>query len=155
MHIFTSWVFFSSIPKNILQILKQFTVCNLQGRVSKFLEVYRILFFKKMSDTIEYSKEIALHIIHFPILEYNEAIYLGKHSLHYMNIFGSKSGYLNNSKNCKVFFIPPNFCYIWWCFPSSTAHLALSTLKNHQILQNFWRKWRKIFQLLLVFTSIT
>ena len=73
--------FFQQYSKNILQILKQFTVCNLQGRVSKFLEVYRILFFKKMSDTIEYSKEIALHIIHFPILEYNEAIYLGKHSL--------------------------------------------------------------------------
>ena len=73
--------FSQQYSKNILQILKQFTVRNLQGRVSKFLEVYRILFFKKMSDTIEYSKEIALHIIHFPILEYNEAIYLGKHSL--------------------------------------------------------------------------
>ena len=32
-------------------------------------------------------------------------------------------------------------------FPSSTAQLALSILKNNQILQKVWRIWRKIFQL--------
>ena len=37
-------------------------------------------------------------------------------------------------------------------FPSSAAYLALSTLKNRQIvvLQKSWRKWRKIFELLLL-----
>ena len=32
-------------------------------------------------------------------------------------------------------------------FLSSAAHLVLFILKNHQILLNVWRKWRKIFQL--------
>ena len=32
-------------------------------------------------------------------------------------------------------------------FPNSAAHLTFSTLKNHQILQNFWRKWRKDYYL--------
>ena len=32
-------------------------------------------------------------------------------------------------------------------FPSSAAHLAFSLLKNHQILQKVWRRWRKLFQL--------
>ena len=45
-----------------------------------------------------------------------------------MNIFGSKSGHLNNSKNCKVFFIFPKFLLYLIIFPSSAAYLALSTL---------------------------
>ena len=49
------------------------------------------------------------------------------------------------------FSFPPIFCYIWLFFPSSAAHLALSTLKNNQILQKIWRKLRKIFQFLHLF----
>ena len=64
-----------------------------------------------------------------------------------VNIFGSKSGHLNNSRNCKVFFIFSTFLLYLMIFLSSAAHLALSILKNHQILQKVWRKWRKIFQL--------
>ena len=37
-----------------------------------------------------------------------------------MNIFGSKSGHLNISKNCKIFFILPQFLlYYLMIFPSS------------------------------------
>ena len=32
-------------------------------------------------------------------------------------------------------------------FTSSAGHSAHSILKNHQILQKVWRKWRKLFQL--------
>ena len=65
-----------------------------------------------------------------------------------MNIFYSKSGHNNNCKNCKIFFIFLQFLLYLMIFLSSAAHLALSILKNHQILQKVWRKWRKIFQLL-------
>ena len=69
-----------------------------------------------------------------------------------INIFGSKCGHLNNSKNCKVFFILHKMLLYFMIFPSSAAYLALSTLKNRQIvvLQKSWRKWRKIFELLLL-----
>ena len=44
----------------------------------------------------------------------------------------------------------PKFLLYWMTFPNSAAYLALSTMKNHQILQKIWIKWRKIFQLTLI-----
>ena len=52
-----------------------------------------------------------------------------------MNIFVSKSGHLNDSKKCMVFFIFPKLMLYLMIFPNSATYLALSTLKNHQILQ--------------------
>ena len=57
-----------------------------------------------------------------------------------MNISGSKSGHYNNSKNCKMFFIVPQFLLYLMIFLNFAAHLALSILKNHQIMQKVWRK---------------
>ena len=56
-------------------------------------------------------------------------------------------------KIARFFFIFPKFLVylmIFFEFCSSTVHLALSTLKNPQILKYFSRKWRKISQLLLL-----
>ena len=50
---------------------------------------------------------------------------------------------LKNSKNCKIFFIFPKFLPYLMIFPSSAAHLALPTLKNHQILKCFFQKMMK------------
>ena len=53
-----------------------------------------------------------------------------------------------------MFFIFPQFLLYLMIFPSSTVHLALSNLKNHQILQKVWRKWRKIFQLFYYYLMV-
>ena len=56
-----------------------------------------------------------------------------------MNIFGSKSGHLNNSKNCKVFFIFPKFLpylmiFSEFCCTFGTLHFEKSsnTAKNFE-----------------------
>ena len=59
-----------------------------------------------------------------------------------MNIFGSKSGHLNNSKNFNIFFIFHKLLYLM-IFQSSAAYLTLSTLINHQILQKKLEKMMK------------
>ena len=52
------------------------------------------------------------------------------------------------SKNSIVFFIAPKFFDIFDDFSKlhHIWHSPVSTLKNHQIRQTFWRKWRKVFQ---------
>ena len=70
------------------------------------------------------------------------------HKCSTMNIFGSKSSHLNKCKNGKIFFIFPQYLLYLKIFKSFAAHLALSSLKNHQILQNFWIKIFKLFYFL-------
>ena len=68
-----------------------------------------------------------------------------------MNIFGSKIGHLNNnSKKCNVSFIFPKLLVYLMIFPSSAAYLALSTLKNHQILKTVLEKMKIIFPIILL-----
>ena len=50
-----------------------------------------------------------------------------QYSIHYYD-YGSKSGHYNNSKNCKIFFIFPQFLPYLMIFPSSAAHLVLTHL---------------------------
>ena len=62
--------------------------------------------------------------------------------LHYEHFWFQKWP-LNISENCMVYY----FIYLkclqhFMIFLSSAVHLALSTLKNNQILQKIWRKWR-------------
>ena len=47
-----------------------------------------------------------------------------------MNIFGSKSGHLNNSKYCKIIFIFLQFLLYLMIFLSSRANLGFSVLKK-------------------------
>ena len=73
-------------------------------------------------------------------------------------IFGPKSGdfHLEKHQNgdfqikCKIFFIFTKLLLYLVLFSNSAAlFFTLFTLKNYQIFQIFWRKWGKIFQLLL------